>query len=78
MNKTYPPKPDDFPFSQEVFEEIEDLKHRLVTITGYNETDEGKAEACRLSEYILSDAYDQYLERVFARHGIVYKAERKK
>lgn len=74
----HPIKPADFPFTQEIFEEIEDLKHRLVTITGYNETEEGKAEAQRLSSYVLCDAYDKYLAKVFAEHGITYTARHSK
>jgi len=59
-------KPDYIPFSQEVFDECESLRHRVVGDGGeeFCKTSEYAAQAMKLSEYVLGREYGKYLDGV--------------
>lgn len=68
-------KPDNFPFSQEVLDDIQTCKAKVLADKTYLSTKEGAADVKRLAPYILSHEYDQYLTEEFKKEGITYRAE---
>ena len=64
-------KPDYIPFSQEVFDECESLRHRLLADERdeFCKTPEYAVQAIKLSEYVLSREYGKYLDGVQRGRG---------
>jgi hypothetical protein len=57
-------KPDYITFSQEIFDECESIRRRVVADWMFTRTDEYKNKALELSDYFLSDEYQNYLTEI--------------
>jgi len=54
-------KPDYIPFSQEIFDECESLRIRLLENIEFQKTPEFNNQALKLARYIFDDGYGKYL-----------------
>lgn len=59
-------KPDYISFSQEVFDECEDLRNRIRADWKFKNTMEFYEASIRLADVILSDEYGRYLDEIQA------------
>lgn len=57
-------KPDYISFSQEIFDECESIRTRLLADVTFKNTDEYRTAAMRLFDVILSNEYGKYLDSI--------------
>lgn len=69
-------KPDNFPFSEEIYEKIEAVRKELLDFTSkYSKSPRPAKLDARLfemSKYVLSPEYDRYMKDNFAKEDIQY------